>query len=292
MRELLSIPSDVDVAFERYSDSAACYVRLDSEDPAVYKQLYRAAKAKLKLRIRTVFVNGSETAAATPQVAEISSLVQQKDAENIPSGPDLISQVKSEILPPVAANPRFLPATTGDLNKSEALIGPSAQLFHKGSDQPQLRYRVFTLGQDTRSHPVLVPSHNSANGAFCIDCNSCGQSIPNEHYHCSICDDGDYDICQQCVDAGVSCNGDDHWLIKRFVKDGIVTNSTTETIAPRKTEVEVEQTEESSESVSAPAPEFTSRATEPILASSETLQDTSARTCNACFKGWPCIQWQ
>ncbi|KAJ9372490.1 hypothetical protein DTO282E5_2817 [Paecilomyces variotii] len=284
MRELLSIPSDVDVAFERYSDSAACYVRLDSEDPAVYKQLYRAAKAKLKLRIRTVFVNGSETAAATPQVAEISSLVQQKDAENIPSGPDLISQVKSEILPPVAANPRFLPATTGDLNKSEALIGPSAQLFHKGSDQPQLRYRVFTLGQDTRSHPVLVPSHNSANGAFCIDCNSCGQSIPNEHYHCSICDDGDYDICQQCVDAGVSCNGDDHWLIKRFVKDGIVTNSTTETIAPRKTEVEVEQTEESSESVSAPAPEFTSRATEPILASSETLQDTSARTCNACFK--------
>ncbi|KAL1865276.1 hypothetical protein Plec18167_009471 [Paecilomyces lecythidis] len=285
LRELLSIPSDVAVDFERYSDSAMCYVRLDSEDPAVYKQLYRAAKAKLKLRIKAVVSNVPEAAAATPQNTELSSPAQQKDTDNVPSVPDLSSQVKSEILPTAAPNLRFLPATTDDLNKSETLISsPSAELFNKGSDQPQFRYRVFTLGQDTRSHPVLVPSHNSANGAFCIDCNNCGQSIPNEHYHCSICDDGDYDLCQQCVDAGVSCNGDDHWLIKRFVKDGTVTNSTTETIAPRKAEVEAEKTEKNTESVPALVPEPTSKSTESILASSETLQETNDRTCNACFK--------
>jgi next-to-BRCA1 protein 1 len=38
--------------FERYSDSSASYVTLDSDKPQVYKTLFRAAKAKLKLRLR------------------------------------------------------------------------------------------------------------------------------------------------------------------------------------------------------------------------------------------------
>jgi next-to-BRCA1 protein 1 len=274
------------VDFERYSDSAACYVRLNSEDPAVYKQLYRAAKAKLKLRIRAVVASVPETTTAAPQATEINNLVSQNGLENNTSCPDVNSQVKSEILAPVAQNSRFLPAITGDLNKSEALINPSVQLFNKESELPQFRYRVFTLGQDTRSHPVLVPSHNSPNGAFCIDCNRCGQPIPNEHYHCSICDDGDYDLCQQCVDSGVSCNGDGHWLIKRFVKDGIVTNSTTETIAPRKAKAEVEEENMSSESTSVQVPELTSETTtEHTFVPSEMSQKTNDRTCNACFKG-------
>jgi len=49
---LLAIPDDEEVVFERWSDSAASYIVLDSNKPAVYKQLYRAAKAKLKLRIK------------------------------------------------------------------------------------------------------------------------------------------------------------------------------------------------------------------------------------------------
>jgi next-to-BRCA1 protein 1 len=32
------------------------------------------------------------------------------------------------------------------------------------------------------------------------------------------------------------CGGAGHWLIKRFIKNGKVINSTTETIAPRKTD--------------------------------------------------------
>lgn len=68
---------------------------------------------------------------------------------------------------------------------------------------------------------------------FSVYCNNCTDAIPDEHYHCSTCDDGDFDLCQACVDDGVLCGGEGHWLIKRFVKNGKVINSTTETIAPK-----------------------------------------------------------
>lgn len=55
----------------------------------------------------------------------------------------------------------------------------------------------------------------------------------NEHYHCSICDDGDFDLCTNCVASGKLCHSEGHWLVKRFVKDGSVQSSTTERLAPR-----------------------------------------------------------
>lgn len=56
------LPEDQEVLFERYSDSAASYVTLDPTNPAVYKQLYRAAKAKLKLRIKATPIYPGEEA--------------------------------------------------------------------------------------------------------------------------------------------------------------------------------------------------------------------------------------
>jgi next-to-BRCA1 protein 1 len=56
LRELLAIPQTQEVTFERYSDSVARYVTLDPQNTAVYKQLFRAAKAKLKLRIKITTV--------------------------------------------------------------------------------------------------------------------------------------------------------------------------------------------------------------------------------------------
>lgn len=96
----------------------------------------------------------------------------------------------------------------------------------------QPRYRVFEMEQESKARFPII-SHNSPNGMFCIDCNNCSRSIANEHYHCSICEGGDYDLCPQCVDSGALCLGDGHWLIKRVVTNGVVTNSTTETIPPR-----------------------------------------------------------
>ncbi|KAF5021197.1 hypothetical protein F66182_6786 [Fusarium sp. NRRL 66182] len=90
--------------------------------------------------------------------------------------------------------------------------------------------------------PSLCPPTGTG---FAVCCNSCEVTIPNVHYHCSTCDDGDFDLCQSCVDQGITCHGRDHWLIKRSTVDGQLVQSTTETIAPKpkpKREVKVETT--------------------------------------------------
>jgi next-to-BRCA1 protein 1 len=63
LRSLLRLSATQTVAFERFSDSAGTYIMLDSANPSIYKQLYRAAKAKLKLRIKATIY---EAAAPTP----------------------------------------------------------------------------------------------------------------------------------------------------------------------------------------------------------------------------------
>ncbi|KAL8732188.1 MAG: hypothetical protein Q9166_002935 [cf. Caloplaca sp. 2 TL-2023] len=75
-------------------------------------------------------------------------------------------------------------------------------------------------------------------GSFTICCNKCQANIPDAHWHCSTCNAGDFDLCGTCIEKGILCDGEDHWLIKRTVKDGKVVNSTTETIPPKATKVE------------------------------------------------------
>jgi next-to-BRCA1 protein 1 len=69
-------------------------------------------------------------------------------------------------------------------------------------------------------------------------------------------------LCPQCVDAGATCHGDGHWLIKRIVKDGAVTNSTTEIIAPRE------------QSVQAPADVKREVITKPVVHVPESIQES------------------
>lgn len=186
--------------------------------------------------------------------------------------------LSSRIYPPrptVVADTASKSSPSPKMSNGDSLLGQESidvpQQFHNDP-----RYRVFTLGQDNLSHPTIVSSHETSGGAFCIDCNNCGQSIPNEHYHCSICDSGDYDLCQDCVNRGALCPGQGHWLIKRIVQDGILTNSTTETIAPRKESQP--KKEATPEKVPAPLPRE-----EPDVVEEKTR--LGERTCNTCFKG-------
>jgi next-to-BRCA1 protein 1 len=105
---------------------------------------------------------------------------------------------------------------------------------------------------------------------FSVYCNNCKHTIPDEHYHCSTCDDGDFDLCQACLDGGVLCNGENHWLIKRFVRNGKVTNSTTETIAPKPAAAE-------SKTTLVP--------TEEEEEEEEEQDEVATRTCNSCIQG-------
>ena len=105
---------------------------------------------------------------------------------------------------------------------------------------------------------------------FSICCNRCDDTIPDAHWHCGKCDGGDYDLCGECIKKGFLCEDDDHWLIKRFVKDGKVVNSTTETMAPKKPN----KTEDKKDVPGA----FTSDVKyEPV--------DNLERTCNSCVQG-------
>jgi next-to-BRCA1 protein 1 len=121
------------------------------------------------------------------------------------------------------------------------------------------------------------PSTNVVNfcgypsGAFCIDCNHCGKSIPNEHYHCSICDAGDFDLCRSCVDQGITCDGEEHWLIKRSIKDGRVIPSVTETIAPKK--------------AAADKTAGTQDMKESVPPNEDEDESIAERTCNSCIRG-------
>ncbi|KAJ5210335.1 Zinc finger ZZ-type [Penicillium cf. griseofulvum] len=214
LRTLLGVPADVNVILERYSDSAGSYVRLDCDNIAVYKQLYRAAKAKSKLRIKVTTLTSPDTSAPTPVPSE-------------PTVPmESINHTRNSYLETVLSP--LAPPNTIPLVDSAEVPHPTGE---KQVPLGQPRYRPFEMDQEKHQFPVI--SHASSNGMFCIDCNHCGRSIANAHYHCSICENGDYDLCLQCVGSGTSCRGEGHWLIKRTVKDGVVTNSTTETIAPR-----------------------------------------------------------
>ncbi|KAL6859728.1 hypothetical protein J3F83DRAFT_748813 [Trichoderma novae-zelandiae] len=76
-------------------------------------------------------------------------------------------------------------------------------------------------------HPVMTAA------PFAVCCNNCEKTVSDVHYHCQTCDDGDFDLCQHCVDDAVSCYDDNHWLIKRTMIDGQLIASSTERIEPK-----------------------------------------------------------
>ena len=144
--------------------------------------------------------------------------------------------------------------------------------------RPVLDSKKPTLSLEDANIPIV--SHSSPTGHFFINCDNCQRSIPDEHYHCSICKNGDYDLCMNCVQSGISCPVKDHWLIKRFVKNGVVTNSITENHTPRRLQVKKEEEEKETPKTPSPRKPFSVWAP----ASSPKLQDV----CNGCYTGKRC----
>ena len=120
------------------------------------------------------------------------------------------------------------------------------------------------------SRATLPSFHDFPSGAFCIDCNNCGASIPDEHYHCSICDGGDFDLCQGCVDREITCDGEGHWLIKRSIRNGMVVSSVTETLPPKVAKSEEPHLESSKHSA-------------PVTQAH--CEAATGLTCNCCVRG-------
>ena len=129
------------------------------------------------------------------------------------------------------------------------------------SDREKWFAEIAELTQERQN--ALRAGGCPAVSVYSVYCNNCDDSIPDVHYHCSTCDDGDFDLCQTCVNDGVTCHGEDHWLIKRFVKHGKVINSTTEKLAPK--------------------PSFSESKT--TLVTPEPNIASATRTCNNCIAG-------
>jgi next to BRCA1 gene 1 protein len=339
IRTFLHIPGDAEVAFERYSDSAASYVLLEAENIPIYKQLYRAAKAKSKLKIRV-------TIKEQPKVTVPKPVTVEDELETAASGSALMSmdeapkethETSEEPSPaptPAAEAPAptpasiitspetTLPVRVSPLSRTynSALLSDAARLIGERRDArldfesrlanlmerqsvPKHAPRSFPVTKHHQS-PFFLPKpadlslnncpamFTPAGPGFAVCCNSCENNIPDVHYHCSTCDDGDFDLCQSCVDQGITCHGRDHWLIKRSTVDGQLVQSTTETIAPKpkpRAEVKVETTIETKVEPKIAPPVQPCQLSKPLF---EPLAAPWAslgimRTCNCCVQEHP-----
>lgn len=314
---------------ERFSDSAAAYVLLDSANTAVYKQLYRAAKAKSKLKFRVTLKNTQEekpapqpvtvedepeTASPTDSAVELKT-EEAEEKQQEPATPDVPPPVPS---PPAAGSETTLPLRNSTFSKVYNLTDLKNAAELAGGSQDALRQQFASRIQSliernaglathmqqqqeerralSNSTPIQLaplesqppapspPACPATGATFAVCCNSCERTIPDAHYHCATCDDGDFDLCQSCVNEGISCYSTEHWLIKRTVVNGQFIHSTTETIAPKRTAKTSEKKEPAPKPASAPAP-----------APRATLNPTgerwaglvNVRTCNSCIRGTP-----
>jgi next to BRCA1 gene 1 protein len=301
-------------------------VVLDPNNASVYKQLYRAAKAKLKLRLK-VTIKDKEPVMPKPATVEDEEPSPISPVDDKPVLPD-IPTFQSFKMPSPTDAPEMAeaPETSSTVSYSEKTIYPgSVAEIQRGFEELLINQPRSSATSTTSVPPPLAPCcsqfkrdipsmfhHQEAPrmnncssteipvtrgtaardkwfaelaglsnagqqarattvapsaptvSIFSVYCNNCSESIPDEHYHCSTCDEGDFDLCQTCVNEGVLCGGEDHWMIKRFVKNGKVINSTTERIEPKAAPAEPK--------------------VEPVIP--EDLEVTIAtRTCNSCIQG-------
>jgi len=333
LRFLLAIPPSSEAIFERYSDSAASFITLDSSNTSVYKQLYRAAKAKLKLRLK-VTVNDKAPVTPKPATVEdeepspVSPIVEQQPTwSSAPAAaPEAPTTTYTQQPSPIATSsvtepqqPSWVtPGSVAEIQRGfeELLINqprwgcqtaasslpspscrstlkrdipstPEAPKTTPNNDIPVIRsstardkwFAELAGVYDERQNAIRKLSDfppSSPVNVFSVYCNNCEGNIPDDHYHCSTCDEGDFDLCQSCVEHGVTCKDDAHWMIKRFVKNGTVINSTTETLSPKPKPAASES------KATLVAPEEEAGATRTCNCCIQELPEESFVTCTSC----------
>ncbi|MCJ1251609.1 hypothetical protein MMC30_008844 [Trapelia coarctata] len=309
LRSLIACPPTKNVVFERYSDSAGLYITLDSNNPSVYKQLYRAAKAKLKLRIRATVVdtNTPNVEASQPEPVSPDHLTSHRYVPPVSQEPIPMSQpvsytlrisspvspvtsiqateiytqllnkhmascttlVNNQEAPPdvtvASTEAKTEPKTEAPVSiKQEVDEAPVPRAF---SDRERL-YAALSKAQPTPLR-AMDQSFSVSGASFTVCCNKCNANIPDTHWHCSICQDGDYDLCRECVTVGVHCGVPGHFLIKRNIENGRVISSTTETLPKKTVKIETEKEVPGA---------FTTEVKEDMAP--EMLE--MSRTCNSC----------
>ena len=265
----------------------------------MYKQLGRAAKAKQKLKLRVTLkdpVAEEETKSPKPASVEdepeesVSTPQETRATESSPSPP--------VALPTPATQPAMAPTETfaqsqqpenqlrsleTTLEAIQASMLLAAAATNKTVQSTCAASRLSASASSPAVSSLLASRAARTNYAVC--CNSCDEIIQGSHFHCSTCDDGDYDLCQRCVNQGKICNNNDHWLIKRSVENGAIVNSTTERIAPKpKAKPQPRAASETAPSQPTASATQTQERMVPIF---NDFLYSSIRTCNCCVQELP-----
>ncbi|KAF7197887.1 hypothetical protein HII31_00976 [Pseudocercospora fuligena] len=297
LRQVLDIKPEQTVVLERYSDSAGGYITLDEKNPQVFKTLIRAAKAKGKLRLKATV-----TPTDVPQEKEApveAKKVAVKTIEPIivrSTGPmgATFAEEKSRLhtaqpqpRDPISLDQRNIGSGIFQFREARASqqtlvddapvphpFSVDRTAFFDNLAAPAARSMLPIRPREPREkvEPVADKKHEWA-----VFCNECSKALPDSHYHCDICDDADYDLCEQCVAEGKLCPGEGHWLIKRFLKDGQFITSTTERVSPRKFQ-QAPLVVKSEPEIEEKMPGAFAEETKPL--NTEPMSPT--RTCNNC----------
>ena len=136
------------------------------------------------------------------------------------------------------------------------------------------RELFYTALSNTKPAPLRAAdqSFHVSGATFTVCCNNCSANIPDAHWHCSICQDGDFDLCHECMTKNIHCGGTGHFLIKRSIENGRVISSTTETVPRRMVKIESEKEVPGA---------FTTEVKEEMLPDMHEM----SRTCNSCVTG-------
>ncbi|KAI5860206.1 hypothetical protein GGS23DRAFT_239547 [Durotheca rogersii] len=164
-----------------------------------------------------------------------------------------------------------------------------APVFSKGATAPPARDELKSPQteeeEDTKADDESLHFFGAPNRPFTVCCNSCDKAVPDAHFHCATCDDGDFDLCEDCINRGITCYGDGHWLIKRTIKDGQINYSTTH-IAPKANRPQPDK-EPFTTSVKLPIRTAETAHWAPAVPSPVLTPSYTARTCNCCVQDFP-----
>jgi hypothetical protein len=80
---------------------------------------------------------------------------------------------------------------------------------------------VKLLLKEYRDNGIAFRIRDMSRRQSSVICDTCEAGILDfvPHYHCTICADGDFDICQSCITDGKFCQDYCHKLIERIGKD-------------------------------------------------------------------------
>ncbi|KAI1738043.1 hypothetical protein F4680DRAFT_460138 [Xylaria scruposa] len=391
VRSFLQIPADTAAVIERYSDSATTFVVLSPTNVSVYKQLYRAAKAKQKLKLRVTTIPTEPvkeipvpkpvTIEDVPEEEAQAATVTHPEPEKEPERESQEGVESKKAEAPVNETPGVIDTVTApqtnqdfpsfvkewrargnprihlrrDLNGTEVIdflesFNENEPLVTRASEEAtssssaqnssattlaNLMREAYTretsasewtssvcsssmrsiprsqalrdlmarsaarlskmevpkpptpvikpttpVIEETEVKETVVEEGECMKRPFTVCCNSCDRSVPEAHFHCSICDEGDFDLCQECVNRGITCYGDGHWLIKRTVVDGDIKCSSTH-VAPKSARPAA------SKSALSPSNSSITLPTRPLFTPSVSCNlpaEYTARTCNCCVQ--------